>query len=153
MSATTEKSTLQRVLEIARAETGTKEMQGKSTNPRILEYHQTTKLKAVSDEVAWAAAFVNWVLKQAGIEGTDSSLARSFLRWGSPLRSPVPGCIVILKRGPAPFGHVAFFVRRAQAGFIEALGGNQADQVKISAYRESDVLGYRVPDSTNEVKD
>jgi len=77
MSNTTEKSAFQRVLEIARAEIGTKEMQGKTANPRILEYHQTTKLKALSDEVAWCSAFVNWVLKQAGIEGTDSSLARS----------------------------------------------------------------------------
>ena len=143
MSETTEKSALQRVLEIAWEEIGTKEMQGRAANPRILEYHQATKLKALSDEVAWCSAFVNWVLKQAGIEGTDSSLARSFLRWGSPLKSPIPGCVVVLKRGKPPFGHVAFFAGRTRAGLIECIGGNQSDQVKISAYRESDVLGYR----------
>lgn len=143
MSDTTSQTALQRVLEIARAEIGTKEMPGKAANPRILEYHQNTKLRAISDEIAWCSAFVNWVLKQAGIEGTDSSMARSFLKWGFPLKSPIPGCVVVLKRGKPPFGHVAFFVRRVQTGFIEVLGGNQSDQVKTSAYRESDVLGYR----------
>ena len=147
MTETMEKTTLQRVLEIARAEIGTKEKPGKDDNPRILEYHQTTSLKAVHDEIAWCSAFVNWVLRQAGIEGTGNHMARSYLKWGSPLKSPVAGCVVVLKRGAAPFGHVAFFVRRSKAGFIEALGGNQSDQVKISAFRESDVLGYRWVDN------
>lgn len=143
MSDATEKTSLQRVLEIAKAEIGTKEKPGKEDNPRILEYHQTTRLKAVKDEVPWCSAFVNWALKQAGIEGTGNPMARSFLKWGSPLKSPVPGCVVVLKRGPAPFGHVAFFIRRSRVGFVDVLGGNQSDQVKISTYRETDVLGYR----------
>lgn len=143
MSEAREKTILQRVLEIAKAEIGTREKAGKDDNPRILEYHQATSLKAVHDEVAWCSAFVNWVLKEAGIEGTGNPMARSFLAWGSPLKSPVPGCIVILKRGPAPFGHVAFFVRYSKAGLIDVLGGNQSDQVKVSTYRERDVLGYR----------
>ena len=132
MSEAKQRTTLERVLAIATAEIGTKEKPGTASNPRILEYHQATSLKAAQDEVAWCSAFVNWVLKEAGIPGTNSSMARSFLKWGSPLKSPVPGCVVVLKRGKAPFGHVALFVRWVKAGFIEVLGGNQSDQVKLS---------------------
>lgn len=148
MSEATDRSVLRRVLEIAREEIGTREVPGPEHNPRILEYHQTTQLRAVQDEVPWCSAFVNWVLKQAGIDGTNNSMARSFLKWGSPLKSPVPGCVVILKRGRAPFGHVGFFVSWARPGLIEVLGGNQSDQVKVSVYRDSDVLGYRRYPST-----
>lgn len=145
MSQATDRSVLQRVLEIARAELGTKEIPGAGHNPRILEYHQTTQLQALRDEVPWCSAFVNWCLAQAGIEGTGSPMARSFLGWGAPLDHPLPGCVVVLKRGRAPFGHVAFFVRWVKPGLIEVLGGNQSDEVRLSVYRDSDVLGYRRP--------
>lgn len=38
----------------------------KAHNERILAYHETTTLKATTDEVAWCAAFVNWWLNAAG---------------------------------------------------------------------------------------
>src|SRR6266516_1789775 len=39
-------------------------------NQRILEYHQTTTLAALTDEVPWCSSFVNWVMKKAGRKGT-----------------------------------------------------------------------------------
>lgn len=134
---------LKRCLEIATAEIGVKEICGVQDNPRIIEYHQCTALKATHDETPWCSAFCNWVVEQLGIQGTNNAMARSWLRWGVPLVEPVPGCIIVLKRGKPPSGHVGFFVRKAQGGLIKVLGGNQGDCVKVSVYRETDVLGYR----------
>ena len=132
-----------RCLEIATAEIGVKEICGDRDNPRIVEYHQCTALKATDDETPWCSSFCNWVLKRLGIEGTGSAAARSWLRWGAALDEPLPGCIAVLRRGKPPSGHVGFFVRKAQGGLIKVLGGNQGDCVKVSPYKEADVLGYR----------
>jgi len=131
-------------LDIAKGELGTREVKG-GENPRIIEYHATTTLKAKEDEIPWCSAFVNWCMKQAGFKGTWSAAARSWLTWGTGIQKPVPGCVVILRRGDPPTGHVCFFVREAGNGLIECLGGNQSDQVKYSNYPSTDVLGYRWP--------
>ncbi len=130
-------------LEIATAEIGVKEICGDRDNPRIVEYHQCTALKATDDETPWCSAFANWVVNQLGLKGTDNAMARSWLRWGSPFPEPQPGCIVVLKRGAPPSGHVGFFVRKAPGGLIKVLGGNQGNCVKVSTFKEADVLGYR----------
>ena len=44
-------------------------------NARILEYHQTTTLRATDDETPWCSSFVNWVLTQSGRRGTNSAAA------------------------------------------------------------------------------
>ena len=127
--------------EYAKAELGQKEIKGLENNPRIVEYHQTTSLRATTDEVSWCSSFVNWCHKQAGIAGTDSAAARSWLRWGKAVE-PVEGCVVVFKRGAPPSGHVGFMVKR-DGTHVWVLGGNQSDQVKISVYKAADVLGYR----------
>jgi len=130
-------------LEIADAERGQKEIKG-GENPRIIEYHATTTLAAKEDEISWCSSFVNWCMEQAGIKGTGLANARSWLKWGCPLEIPVEGCIVILKRGAPPSGHVCFFLREDDTS-IACLGGNQSDQVKVSVFKKADVLGYRWP--------
>lgn len=132
------------VLKIAEGEIGIKEIPGSGDNPRILEYHACTSLKATDDETPWCSAFVNWVICKAGGTGTNNAMARSWLKWGVPIEEPFPGCIVILKRGNPPSGHVGIFkYRRSPGGWVHIIGGNQSDQVKISLYAESGVLGYR----------
>jgi uncharacterized protein (TIGR02594 family) len=129
--------------EIAKAELGTTEVPGTQNNPRILEYHATTTLKATTDEVPWCSSFVNWCCVQAGIKGTNSAAARSWLKWGKQLKQPVEGCVAVFKRGSDPAaGHVAFFVKQ-DGDFIYVLGGNQGGTVKISKYKASDLLEYR----------
>ena len=131
-----------RCLEIATAEVGTKEVKGTGANPRIVQYHSATTLKAGSDEVPWCSAFVNWVLREAGVKGTDRANARSFLTWGQKC-DPEAGCIVVLQRGDPAHGHVGFYVRHLGEDYIKVLGGNQSDCVKVSNYKKADVLGYR----------
>lgn len=131
-------------IEIAEGELGVEEIVGDKDNPRILEYHSTTTLKATHDEVSWCSSFVNWVVKKAGYEGTNSAAARSWLKWGKPIETPEVGCIVVLKRGLPPSGHVCFYVEDFNDK-IKCLGGNQSNKVKYSFYPKSDVLSYRVP--------
>lgn len=90
----------------------------------------------------WCAAFVNWCLQQAGAPSLGYATAKSWLRFGTPLATPVPGCVTVLSRRGG--GHVAFFVKR-QGSWLHLLGGNQSDRVRISRYRQSRLLGYRWP--------
>lgn len=131
---------------VARGEIGQKEVAGSGDNPRVVEYHATTTLKATEDSVSWCSSFVNWCFKQAGIKGTNNAAARSWLNWGTELKEPKQGCVVIYWRvAPDSWqGHVGF-VDRVEAGKIYTLGGNQGDAVSIKSFPKSQVLGYRWP--------
>ncbi len=131
----------------AHLEKGQKEIRGKSRhNSRILKYHSTVLTNRgktlKTDEAAWCSAFVNWCLKKAGIIGTNSTGAKSWLRWGKRLNEGVFGCVVIFRRTGG--GHVGFYVA-TQGNHILVLGGNQNDAVNIKKYKKADVLGYRWP--------
>lgn len=132
-------------LEIAEKEIGVVEVPGAGDNPRIIEYHKATTLKATDDSVPWCSSFVNWCMREAGKTGTGSAAARSWLNWGRKLDAPIVGCITVLKRAGSPSnGHVAFYVAEAGSN-IRLLGGNQSDQVKISSFPKSMLLSYRWP--------
>lgn len=133
---------------------GVRELDGALHNPRILEYHASTTLKATTDEVSWCAAFTGWCLDEAEVKGTRSAAARSYLRWGvgvSPVHIPV-GAVVVLKRGggdqPGPEvleapGHVGFFWCHSTPGHLVLLGGNQANEVGLATFPVHRILGVR----------
>jgi uncharacterized protein (TIGR02594 family) len=126
-------------LVIASKEIGVKEYKG-GENPRIIEYHSVTSLKATEDEVAWCAAFVSWCLEKAGYQSTRSASARSYLSYGNPVDKPFEGCIVVFERGEPWQGHVGFFVKE-EGSYVHCLGGNQGNAVSIAKYPKSRVLG------------
>lgn len=143
-------------LRIARIESmhGVKELPGPQVNDaRILWYHESTTLKAEVDEVPWCSSFVNWCMREAGVDGTSSAWARSWLEWGRVLKVPAYGCVVVLKRGvaqPGPEvirapGHVGFYVGHGCLTEVLVLGGNQDNAVNVRPYDEARVLGYRWP--------
>jgi uncharacterized protein (TIGR02594 family) len=136
---------------VAQKEIGNKEYSGTSNNnPRILEYHAATSLNASNDETPWCSAFACWVFKQAGIQGTRSALARSWINWGYSLQGPKFGAIVVVSRGNNPAqGHVGF-VSRFDADTVWILGGNQKDSVNVSAFKRSSVIAYRWPSEVDE---
>jgi len=124
-------------------------------NPRIIEYHATTTLKAKKDEVPWCSSFVNWVMTKAGYKGTNCALAKNWLNWGTALTDPREGAITVIKKkkagsdratGSATGYHVAFFLS-SRPGYIKLLGGNQHDQVRVSTYplKQYEIKGYRWP--------
>lgn len=134
--------------EIAEGEFGVTEIAGKENNPRIVEYHDTCTLHAKDDETSWCSAFVNWVFTKAGIDGTNSAAARSWLDWGEKADNPDEWCVVICKRGNDPkFGHVGFYRREdiKDPSRIIIYGGNQGDKVCEASFPKSSVLGYRKP--------
>jgi uncharacterized protein (TIGR02594 family) len=138
---------------IAHRELGVKEFPGADNNPRVVEYlNTTTNLSAAvrsKDETPWCSAFVNWVMHQAGIEGTKNALARSWQGWGEHIDKPYRGCIVVFQR-EKKFGHVGFYLEETET-HIKVLGGNQQNpdtgifEVSEKYYPKADFLEYRSP--------
>ena len=133
-------------MEIAISEQGVRPYATGESNPRITEYHAGTNIEGYDDKVSWCSSFVNWSLSQAGVKGTSSALARSWLDWGVPITEPLYGCIAVLWRDdPASWkGHVGFFLR-IEGPSIFLLGGNQLEEVRVHSYPIASVLGYRWP--------
>lgn len=134
---------LAKFLQEAFKEMNVKEVKGKNHNPRILQYHNSTSLKASTDEIPWCASFANFIIMKCGVIGTNSAMARSFEDWGNSLEKPIPGCIVVFSRGDNPdFGHVSFYLYETKK-YIYCLGGNQGDAVAITPYLKTKLVCYR----------
>lgn len=146
---------------IAEKEIGQHEIKG-GENPRIIEYDATTTLAAKEDETPWCSSFVNWCLKQAGIHGTNSAAAKSWLDWGMALNNPQEGCICVIHQkakgkdsltGSSSGYHVAFWLSD-DGKYVSLLGGNQSDSVKVSNFNLAsyEILECRWPKSQSDVK-
>lgn len=133
-------------LQAAFAEVGVGAWPVGRSNPRITEYHANTSIAGYDDKASWCSSFVHWCLAQAGVAGTGSALARSWLDWGEPLIEPRPGCVAVLWReSPDSWkGHVGFYLRH-DAAQVWLLGGNQLGRVCENAYPLACVLAYRWP--------
>jgi len=144
-------------MEIVKKERGTSQIEKEKHNPRIIEYHSTTTLKAKNDETAWCSSFVNWVMKEAGYNGTGNALAISWLNWGQKLEKPRYGAITVVynpKHSPRSSGnHVAFFVSETKT-HIYLMGGNQSKTVRLSGYPKNKFIikGYCWPTKNNKTK-
>ncbi|CAA0254859.1 TIGR02594 family protein [Tenacibaculum maritimum] len=135
-----------KAIELALTQVGVKEIVGRKDNPQVLKYfdeigYDGVKLK---DETAWCSAFANWVCKKVGLPYTGKLNARSWLKVGRRVSEPKLGDIVVFWRESRSSwkGHVAFFVRETK-NWVYVLGGNQNNQVKISAYPKNRLLQYR----------
>jgi len=100
----------------------------------------------------WCAAFVNAMLNNAGIPGSESVseyplMARSFLDWGEEVHYTKIqyGDIVVFPRGNEGWkGHVGFYVGTyPPSGEWIILGGNQNNQVKYSLYYPGRAISIR----------
>jgi uncharacterized protein (TIGR02594 family) len=133
-------------------------------NPRILEYFAATQHNGKghwTESNSWCSAFVNWCVRQSGITGTRSAMARSWLHWhqGEKLDQPRVGAVVVFPRPPNPQqGHVAM-VWSIRDDHLEVLGGNQgahaaghhkagvSSHVSIANRKASTALGFFWPRS------
>jgi uncharacterized protein (TIGR02594 family) len=134
------------------AELGQREIAGPKSNPRIDDFIRTAGHPQVAnDATAWCAAFVGACLERAGIAGTRSLMARSYLGWGQAITEPQPGDIAVLSRGANPtLGHVGFLVGLTNESVI-LLGGNQSDAVTVEAFARNRLLGVRRPSNPANV--
>ena len=139
--------------DLAQRFTGIKEIGGQVDNPMVLAMLKLDNEWPENDEVPWCSAFTNYICWLARLPRSKDLRARSWLTIGKGIRleDAVPGDIIVLQRGkgdqPGPEildapGHVGFYAGRFDQ-FIEVLGGNQSDQVKISRYHKSRLLGVR----------
>jgi uncharacterized protein (TIGR02594 family) len=134
-------------LQVAHREIGVKERPGFNNNPRILQYHATTRLHGTTDEIPWCASFVGFCLEQVGLTSTRSAAAASYRTYGQRCE-PKPGAIVVFgkaDRDAAGTGHVAFYVGDDGPDHILVLGGNQKNQVSIAKRLRSAIVSVRWP--------
>lgn len=138
---------MKNLLAIASAEIGVNEISGPKANETILNYAKDCGFKDyTSDETAWCSLFVNWVAHKAGMKRSNSLAARSWLLEGVPTNHPEPGDIVVFWRESVNSwkGHVGVFMGFSMNGSrIYCLGGNQGNQVSVTAYPTSQLLGFR----------
>lgn len=86
-------------------------------------------------QLAWCAGFVGSSLEQAGIKGTGSNVATSYMSWGNSV-DPASGIqrndVVVFPHGHKEGetgGHVGFATGRVENGRMEVISGNQSNQV------------------------
>lgn len=111
----------------------------------LSEYMANGGVNLDPEVTAWCAGAVQAALAEAGIEGTGSLAARSYLDWGQPVDQPEQGDLAVFSRG-APGsgqGHVGFFDGYNPDGSIRVLGGNQGDGVSIDSFGANALLGFR----------
>lgn len=141
------------LIKVATSQLGQKEIAGPQHNPTIVGYAHAIGLTWVSDdETPWCAIFAAWCAKQVGLKYPKSALARTWMDVGLPTTQPEPGDVVVFWReDPLSYkGHVGFYMGHSHDGKrVYCLGGNQGNQVSITAYSTDFLLGYRrlVPSS------
>lgn len=125
---------------------GLSEIVGGKHERKILEFFAEAGHGWVKDdETAWCAAFAHAMLGRAGVEGTGSLAARSYLEWGRPAAKPRRGDVAVFKRGRSAWqGHVAFYLGET-ASHVLVIGGNQGNAVSVARYPKTSLLGYRRP--------
>lgn len=129
----------------ALADYGTQEIAGTQNNNKIVDYFKKAGFSWVTDdETAWCAAFLNAILVEYQLPNTGKLNAKSFLELGIETQEPEIGDIVVLWRisKSSPFGHAGFFIAKDNNN-VYILGGNQNNEVDISKFPLSRVLGFR----------
>lgn len=84
----------------------------------------------------WCAAFVNASLEHAGMKGTGSNLAKSFLGWGKHVEAKdvQRGDVAVMNRGggsptPGGSGHVGLVTGPMAGGRVPTVEGNKGHKV------------------------
>jgi len=134
---------LPELMKIAEANLG---MNERDQNAALQDFLKNGGVNLDPATTAWCAAYVNATLKQAGLEGTGSNLARSFENWGEAVDGdPQRGDLAVFWRESMDSGkgHVGFFDGYNEDGTIRVLGGNQGDSVSYSNYNPNQLIGFR----------
>jgi len=126
---------------------GIKERAGTKHHPLIQWWLSLCKYGIdAADEIPWCSAFVNGIAWELDISRTDSAAARSWLRVGTPvaLSDAIVGfdVVVLERKGSPTAGHVGFFAGRSEST-VSLLGGNQMNEVNVSTFDKSRVIGVR----------
>jgi len=132
-------------LQLALREYGTHGILGAKHNNKIIDYFKIAGHPQIkSDEVAWCAAFLSYILNTATGSKFNYLAARQFLNIGKETKKPELGDIVVFWRDdPKSWkGHVGIYISENEKE-IFCLGGNQKNTVDISKFLKSNVLQFR----------
>ena len=141
-------------IKIARSYIGTKELKGYKNNDKIIQFHKDANLpiRKITDEIPWCGSFVTSCIKK------DKTLkdklpkygfrAKSWLDYGisslTKYKKISYGSIAVKSRKHG--GHVTFVIGQSKSGkYLYCLGGNQGDSVKVSKYKKSIFIDFRLP--------
>lgn len=131
-------------LALARRSIGVKEVPGRETSPVIRRWLLALKAWWTDDETPWCGVAVAWWITAAHLTPPAAWYrARAWLDWGTELREPILGCVVVYERGAG--GHVGLVVGVDAQDRLMTLGGNQRDRVSVAPFERRRVLGYRWP--------
>lgn len=139
-------------MDIAKKQVGVNE----KDHPNLIqEYHSVGGKIRAGGGTPWCASFVGWCLTKAGLKGTGSAAAASYVKFGQPLKvsSPIPyGAIMVIRFGTG--NHVAF-CESDQGSKVTMLGGNQSSkktgdqrnggEVTLSTISKSNVVAVVYP--------
>lgn len=92
----------------------------------------------------WCADFMNLVLTRSGLQGTSSSMAKSFASYGQRLPGPKVGAIAVLSRGKTA-GHVGIVTGLDASGNPIIISGNHNNTVAEATYSRGRVIAYVWP--------
>lgn len=135
-----------KILEVASAEVGTKEVPANSNNVKYntwfynREVHDGINLKGEVDPNAkypWCGTFVSWVFATAGFPLGNIGYTKGFAgcpyavaniaKWGKIVTVPTPGCIVFHDwNGDGKFDHTSIFEKDLGNGLFRSIEGNTA---------------------------
>ena len=134
---------MSRLLKIALSQYGVTEIPGVENNPEIIKYFKEIGHDWVEgDELSWCSAFMGWCALQKDFEGSDALDARSWLKVGRKVEIEEADVVVFWRVSKDDWrGHVGIPIRE-QDDIIWTLGGNQSNQVRISAYPKDRLLAY-----------
>lgn len=136
---------MSKLIDIASAEIGVKEIPGAAHNPRILQYAREAGFEWVNDdETPWCSIFLNWVTHRAGLERTRDARAQSWAEAGTPVNNPAPGDVALFSADGRRIYHVGVYMGHTTDGrFVYVLGGNQSGAVSVAPFPIRQVFGFR----------
>ena len=135
------------LIQIASKEINVRETAGTDITPRIREYAEKAGFDwYTSDETPWCSVFLNWAATEAGLERSKDARAASWEHIGVATDYPEPGDIALFSPSISEtrITHVGIFTGySADKQRIYVLGGNQNNEVNISAFSALTLVGFR----------
>lgn len=141
-------------IKLALSHLGVKEVSGSKDNPTIVEYFTATsywsRIKAKvgkRDEVAWCAAFRDWILRKAGFKDANSAAAKAGTKIGRDItKNPKPYAVAVWKHLKGSLKgrfHTNFLLEpvlnsRGDVVGWWCVGGNQSNAVTRAKYMYED---------------
>lgn len=97
-----------------------------------------------TERTPWCGGFVNWCMKQAGVQGPKTFYrAKDWASWGVPC-VPQPGAVAVKERKGG--GHVMMLLGVSEdLRYYIVLEGNANDSVKIGAHPAYQIYSTRWP--------